>query len=117
MDMAVGAVQVREADLMQVVPFTTQRDARWFDAPASFRPARFLGEPTWPRYAYVPFGAGPRVCIGQAFGLLEAVLILATLLQRFSPTPATEPVVPEPRFSLHPRGGLIQRWEPASANG
>lgn len=105
-------------DLVQIVPFATQRDRRWFDAPGEFRPTRFLGPPAWPRYAYLPFGAGPRVCIGQAFGLLEAGLVLATLLQRLSPEPAgSGGAVPEAKFSLRPRGGLPQRWRPRSGGG
>ena len=70
----------------------------------------FRSAPPWPRYAYFPFGAGPRVCIGQAFGLLEASLVLATLLQRLSPEPAALQAVPEAKFSLRPKGGLPQRW-------
>lgn len=115
-DVLVGGAAIRRGDLVQVVPFTTQRDGRWFEAPDAFRPERFLGPPSWPRYAFLPFGAGPRVCIGQAFGLLEAGLVMATLLQRLSPeTAGVGEVVPEARFSLRPRGGLPQRWRRRSA--
>ena len=100
---------------MQIVPFTTQRDARWFPDPTAFRPERFRQEPTWPRYAYFPFGAGPRVCIGQSFGLMETALMLATLLQRYVPLPPAQPVTLKPKFSLRPRGGLMQQWRAVSA--
>lgn len=109
-DVTMGDVTVRKGDLVQLIPFITQRDPRWFEAPGDFRPARFLAAPPWPRYAYFPFGAGPRVCIGQAFGLLEASLVLATLLQRLSPEPVAVQAVPEAKFSLRPKGGLPQRW-------
>jgi cytochrome P450 len=109
-DVAVGDVTIRRGDLVQLIPFVTQRDPRWFEAPEDFRPSRFRFAPPWPRYAYFPFGAGPRVCIGQAFGLLEASLVLATLLQRLSPEPAALQAVPEAKFSLRPKGGLPQRW-------
>lgn len=110
-DVEVAGASIRRGDLVQIVPFVTQRDERWFEAAASFRPERFLGPPAWPRYAYLPFGAGPRVCIGQAFGLMEAALVLATLLQRLSPVPAGQgPAEAEARFSLRPRGGLPQHW-------
>jgi cytochrome P450 len=109
-DVAVGNVAIRKGDLVQIIPFITQRDHRWFEAPDAFRPARFLVSPGWPRYAYFPFGAGPRVCIGQAFGLLEVSLVLATLLQRLSPEPAGAQAIPEAKFSLRPKGGLPQRW-------
>ena len=109
-DVVVGDVTIRKDDLVQLTPFVTQRDPRWFERPEDFRPARFLSAPPWPRYAYFPFGAGPRVCIGQAFGLLEASLVLATLLQRLLPEAAAAEAVPEAKFSLRPRGGLPQRW-------
>jgi cytochrome P450 len=108
---ALGDITIGKDDVVQIVPFATQRDRRWFPEPSAFRPARFRDTPTWPRYAYLPFGAGPRVCIGQGFGLMEMGLILATILQRFSPLPAREPVHPEPRFSLRPRDGLPQEWQ------
>ena len=117
-DVAVGDVTIRKGNLVQLIPFVTQRDGRWFDDPAAFWPARFLRSPTWPRYAYLPFGAGPRVCIGQAFGLLEASLVLATLLQHFSPeTVGSGVAVPEAKFSLRPRGGLPQRWRRRGSSG
>ena len=109
-DVLVDDVTIRKGDLVQLIPFVTQRDPRWFERPGEFRPVRFRSAPLWPRYAYFPFGAGPRVCIGQAFGLLEASLVLATLLQRLSPEPAALQAVPEAKFSLRPKGGLPQRW-------
>jgi cytochrome P450 len=109
-DVQIGPLTIRKGELAQIIPFVTHRDGRWFEDAADFRPDRFAAEPTWPAYAYVPFGSGPRVCIGQAFGLMETALALATLLQRFSPEAAQGPVVPEPRFSLRPRGGLPQVW-------
>jgi NAD(P)-dependent dehydrogenase (short-subunit alcohol dehydrogenase family) len=57
-----------------------QRDGRWFVEPDRFNPERFLTEPAWPRGAYLPFGIGPRVCIGQNFDLMEACLVMATIL-------------------------------------
>ena len=122
-DVTVGDVMIRRNDLVQLIPFVTQRDRRWFEEPDSFRPGRFLDTPRWPRFAYFPFGAGPRVCIGQAFGLLEASLVLATLLQRLSPEPVSGPgsrpeaavAVPAAKFSLRPRGGLPQRWRRRSS--
>ena len=62
-----------------------QRDRRWFDEPESFRPERWAGDlaQRLPRFAYFPFGGGPRQCIGNSFAQMEAVLILATIAQRF----------------------------------
>ena len=101
---------IRVGDLVQVVPHALHRDPRWFADPDSFDPGRFLTAPTWPRYAYLPFGAGPRVCIGQNFALMEASLVLATLLQRWLPEKREGALVLNPKFSLRPRGGLPLRW-------
>ncbi|MEO1721800.1 MAG: cytochrome P450 [Pseudomonadota bacterium] len=103
-------IRIAEGDLVQITPIAVQRDPRWFEAPEEFRPERFLGEPTWPRYAYIPFGAGPRVCIGQQFGLMEACLASATILRRWMPLAPDKFPEPDPKFSLRPKAGLRQRW-------
>lgn len=110
-DVDVGGAAIREGDLVQVVPYSVHRDRRWFPEPGRFDPGRFLAAPTWPRYAYLPFGAGPRVCIGQNFALMEACLVVATLLQRVAPERRDRPPVPVPKFSLRPGGGLPMRWQ------
>lgn len=112
-----GDATIRRGDIVQIVPWATQRDPRWFNDPTSFRPERFLAAPAWPRYAYLPFGAGPRMCIGQGFGLMEVGLMLAALLQRVVPVSLGPAAVPDAKFSLRPRGGLSQRWMPRSARG
>ena len=110
-DVDLLGIKIRKGDLVQVVPYITQRDPRFFDNPNSFDPSRFLGKTSWPQYAYLPFGAGPRVCIGQNFGLMETCLVAATLLQRMVPGEATNIPEPQAEFSLRPRGGLFQTWE------
>lgn len=109
-------LSIRRGDLVQITPYALQRDPRFFPEPDRYDPERFLGEPTWPRYAYIPFGAGPRVCIGQAFGLLETCLAVAVILQRWHPVEAPASVVPEPQFSLRPRGGVPLVWQRAAAS-
>jgi cytochrome P450 len=66
--------------------YVVQRDRRWFRQPHEFRPERWLGNECadLPRFAYFPFGGGPRVCIGQHFALLELVLVVARMTQSFS---------------------------------
>jgi cytochrome P450 len=108
-DVGMEGFTIRRGDLVQIAPIALHRDPRWFTEPTSFVPGRFLQAATWPRYAYLPFGSGPRSCIGQSFGLMEACLVLATLLQRWLPDQSPE-ATPEPRFSLRPRGGLPMRW-------
>ncbi len=61
------------------------RDPRWFDDPESFRPERWADglQEQLPRYAYFPFGGGPRICIGNNFALMEAALLLATIARKY----------------------------------
>jgi cytochrome P450 len=87
------------------------RRADYFPEPLAFRPERMLAEAkkARPRHHYIPFGAGPRVCIGSHFALLEAQLMLATMVQRVRLQPLAYDVVPEPLITLRPRGGLPVR--------
>lgn len=74
-----------------------------------FDPLRFTPEraASRPHYAYFPFGGGPRLCIGSAFAMMEAHLILATVAQRYRLCQGTDVrVEPEPLITLRPRGGL-----------
>jgi cytochrome P450 len=90
-------------------PFLTHRDARWYPEPLRFDPDRFTPEQRSlrPRYAYFPFGGGPRVCIGEGFAWMEAQLLLATLAQRVRLRSAEgQQVALHPRVTLRPRGGL-----------
>jgi cytochrome P450 len=68
-----------------IIPWAMHRDARFFDRPEQFDPDRWSGDlaKRLPRFAYFPFGGGPRQCIGNAFATMEAVLCLATIAQRF----------------------------------
>ncbi|MGO8947291.1 MAG: cytochrome P450 [Ktedonobacterales bacterium] len=88
----------------------------WGD-PDAFRPERWdpLNEQKVPAGAYFPFGAGPRMCIGMPFAQLEARLLLATILQRYSPRLVPGyPVQPRPRVTLRPKYGIQMTLEPAA---
>ncbi len=84
------------------------RDARWFPEPERFAPERWLADdPGRPRYAYFPFGGGNRVCIGERFAWMEAVLLLATIASRYELRVASgRPLALSPRITLRPAGGL-----------
>jgi cytochrome P450 len=84
------------------------RRADYYPAPDAFRPQRFLAEAkkARPRHHYLPFGAGPRVCIGSHFALLEAQLCLATMVKRVRLRGVPAHVDPEPLVTLRPRGGM-----------
>jgi cytochrome P450 len=95
-----------------VVPYAyvTHRDPAFWEEPEKFKPERFLpgAGAGRPKFAYFPFGGGPRVCIGNAFALTEGPLILAALAQRFrlEPVPGAE-VVPDTTFTLRPKTGVM----------
>ncbi len=85
------------------------RDARWFDDPETFRPERWEGGllQRLHRYAYFPFGGGPRICIGNNFALMESALILAAVAQRFRLRLADDArVTPLPTMTLRPAHGV-----------
>ncbi|QYE35263.1 cytochrome P450 [Polymorphobacter sp. PAMC 29334] len=89
-------------------PWVLHRHRKLWDRPGEFDPTRFLaGAPPIDRFAYLPFGAGPRVCIGASFALQEAVVTLATIVQRcrLDLLPGAV-VMPEHRITLRPKGGL-----------
>ena len=91
-------------------PYLLHRRPDYFPNPEIFNPDRWTDdfERTRPRYAYLPFGGGPRICIGAAFAQMEGHLLLATLAQRvtFSLPHPTYEVKPEPLITLRPKGGL-----------
>ncbi len=88
------------------------RDPRFYDDPSSFRPSRWQDglEDRLPRFAYFPFGGGPRTCIGSSFALLEAKLIIATVAQAYRLEPLTdEPPGTDPSITLRPEGEVPVR--------
>ncbi len=100
---------VARGDILVVPTYVVQRDARWFEEPEVFRPERWDGDLArrLPRFAYFPFGGGPRQCIGNGFATMEAVLLLATIAQRFrlSPVPGQR-ITPMPYVTLRPEPGI-----------
>ena len=94
--------------------WVVHRDPRWYDAPEAFRPERWEGDLArrLPRFAYFPFGGGPRQCIGNAFAQMEAVLILAAVAQQFRLVPVPGPSVrPVPSVTLRPGSPVPMRLE------
>jgi cytochrome P450 len=84
------------------------RDPRFFRDPERFDPDRWRGEASTrlPKFAYFPFGGGPRQCIGASFAMMEAVLLLATIAQKFRIVVQGEDVKPVPSFTLRPKNGI-----------
>jgi len=100
------------ADATVMLPaYQIHRDERWWDASGEFRPERWLGSSDdRPEYAYVPFGGGPRHCIGMRFARMELQLALATILQRIRFERVTETLEPDAKVTLDP-GTVLVRTE------
>jgi cytochrome P450 len=83
-DITVAGYRVPKGEQFWMSQWVNHRDSRYFPEPEQFRPERWLDglERTLPRFAYYPFGGGPRICIGNHFALMEAILALVTLLRR-----------------------------------
>ena len=92
-----------------VFPWVLHRDARFYSDPLVFDPDRWTDdfERALPRLAYLPFGAGPRMCIGREFARMELVLIVAAIAQRFRIAWGSEPPVPMASITLRPTSGLM----------
>jgi cytochrome P450 len=121
----IAGESVRAGTMVIVAPYVVHRHRLLWSRPEAFDPSRFIGtsRESIHRYAYLPFGAGPRVCIGSAFALQEATLALSAIVRhfRFRLAPGFE-VEPLLRITLRPKGGLpmfLQRRdgdEPSAAN-
>jgi cytochrome P450 len=100
---------IRGGEMIVIAPYVLHRHRLWWKEPEFFNPARFLpaaGEGI-DRYVYMPFGAGPRGCIGAVFALQEAMLTVATIIREFEPEVAPgHEVWPLHRITLRPRAGL-----------
>jgi cytochrome P450 len=110
-DHRVGDVVLPAGSVAVVSPWLLHHDARWWPEPEAFRPERWLlPDPDRPRHAYLPFGGGPRMCIGEGFASMEAALILATVAQRWRfELDGSALVAMQPVITLRPRHGMPMR--------
>ncbi|MBK7398439.1 MAG: cytochrome P450 [Myxococcales bacterium] len=108
-DVEIGGYVIPKGSELVLWVYLTHHDARWFPEPEAFRPERFTpeAEASLPKNAYVPFGAGPRACIGKTFAMIEARLLLATIAQSFRLEHAEgHRVAMNPRVTLNPKHGM-----------
>jgi cytochrome P450 len=111
-DVMIGGYSVPKGAMVTVITYALHRDKRFFEDPERFDPERF--SPGWqeriPRYAYLPFGGGPRVCIGNGFALQEARMILATVARqcRFTLEPG-QTVTPVQLVTVRPKAPIRMR--------
>lgn len=113
-DCELGGYRIPAKSQLFFFTYVVQRDPRYFDAPDEFRPERWTEEfvKQLPRYAYFPFGGGPRLCIGNSFATMEAVLILATIAQQFRLKLEPGQIIkPLPSVTLRPERGIKMTLE------
>jgi cytochrome P450 len=106
---SLGGYHVPPRSLVLVSQYVTHRDPRWWPEPERFDPERFAADRVGdrPKFAYFPFGAGTRVCIGEQFAWMEGTLALATIAQRWRLRLAPDQVVDtKPMITLRPRFGM-----------
>jgi len=108
-DYSLGGYHVPARSLVLVSQYVTHRDVRWWPEPERFDPERFTPERSAdrPKFAYFPFGAGTRVCIGEQFAWMEGTLALATIAQRWRLRLASDQVVDTKAvITLRPKFGM-----------
>jgi cytochrome P450 len=120
-DVAIGDYVLPKDSWVFISPYIVQRDARNFPNPEVFDPGRFAPgrAEEIPPYAYIPFGGGPRICIGNSFATMEIILLAATVLQKYRLV--LDPARPEVRTKLEivlrPKGPLLMHAEPRKVAG
>jgi cytochrome P450 len=113
-----GEWDVQPGDIVSIWPWLLHRNRDLWEDPDAFRPERFAEGAAKPhRFQYIPFGGGPRVCVGARFATAEALAILAQWLSawRFEPAPNRE-VRPSGMVTLRPAGGLPLRLRRRAAD-
>jgi cytochrome P450 len=111
-DCEIGGYRVPKGTQVFLFQWATQRDPRFYDEPNKFRPERWTEDfiERLPKYAYFPFGGGPRFCIGASFAMMEVILCLASIGQKFRlEVDPDHPVSIYPAMSLRPRDGIKVR--------
>jgi cytochrome P450 len=115
----IGDLRLSRRSVVMIAPWVLHRHHAFWTDPGAFIPARFMPDaPPPPRFAFMPFGAGPRICVGAQFAMAEAVLVLASLIQRLHVARVdTRPVLPvavvttqpdhAPLFRLTARAGQV----------
>src|SRR5579875_83856 len=108
-DCEIGGYRIPRGASVVISPWITHRDSRFFPNPEAFEPERWTENFTrhLPKFAYFPFGGGPRVCIGAGFATMEATLLMVAILQKFHLELASpQEIVSAPAITLRPKGGI-----------
>jgi cytochrome P450 len=119
-DCTIGGYPIRKGSQISLVQWVVHRDPRWFDDPETFKPERWDNDLARriPRCAYFPFGDGPRICIGNQFAMMETILVLCTIMQRYrlQLTPGFRLEL-LPSITLRPKHGLPMTVEARGIDG
>ncbi len=118
-DVELGGYQLKRGAWVFISPYAVHHDPNVYKDPEKCDPERFAAGriSDIPPYAYIPFGGGPRICIGNAFATMEMVLLAATVLQKYRLRLDQEPPAMDLEIVLRPRGGLRMRPIPRAAEG
>jgi cytochrome P450 len=117
-EVELGDYRIPRGTWVFVSPYATHHDPRFFPDPERFDPDRFAPErqPAMSQFTYIPFGGGPRICIGNHFTLTLLAMALAVIAQRFRITLCDDPatIQPDPSLALRPRRGMRVRLHPVA---
>lgn len=108
-DVELGGFAIPQGTTIFMSPWVMHRDARFFERPEHFEPQRWTADRAaeLPKMAYFPFGGGPRICIGNGFAMMESVLLLTVIAQRWSWQLVPDHAIKlSPVFTLRPRNGI-----------
>ncbi len=108
-DIELGGYPIRKGSILLMSMWVMHHHPKYWEEPERFDPERFA--PGWedrvPKYAYFPFGGGPRICIGNQFAMMEAQLVLATIMQQFHMQLVPgQTIIPDPMITLRPNQGI-----------
>ena len=114
-DLELGGIRMPIGSIILISPYLMHRDRRFYREPFAFEPERWIDEsaPWRPKMSFIPFGAGPRSCIGEGFAWTEGMLLLATFAQRWRLRLADEHAIePHPQITLRPPPGIRMVVQP-----
>jgi len=118
-DMLPGGVHIPARSEIVIHVFIAHRNPRYFPEPDRFDPERFSDEASKnrPPFTYFPFGGGSRICIGEEFARMEALLLMAAISQRYKlHLVPGQKIKPEPLITLRPRNGILMKLEDRNAS-
>jgi cytochrome P450 len=117
-DYQLGELKVPAGSILTMSPYATQRDPRFWENAEAFDPDRWTDEQcaARPKFAFFPFGAGTRVCIGEHFAMMEGILLLATLAQQWNlHLVAGQKIQLWPQITLRPRNSIMMQLQSRTA--